>query len=583
MQGHTKFTLGDITKFSQNYKGVNDGRVGTYIEEDQIFIMTTNSKFIPHPPNSQEIHLYEDGRFGDHDPTRVPQFFEEKFCHFSAIPLQPLVFDLNHPYYQWLNKIWYNVADSDIIFSTGYLSHIGLLHPFIHKCFQHAWDYIKGRCSRIQNTKMFSEEFSEFLSISLDVAEQHMKAGIPVYLFRPIEQFTNQIILKAEQPTVFRVNKTLPQPSFPVMFSGDPSHPKKFDAMHHFMRIFHTYCNPFNFPTVSSPPPPAIPLISASPSPSVPPSTSGAPVHNQRSKTRASGPLDKGSLQRSKTKNLQLMRDKFADLCGRYAPLTIPAWVGVNVKIDKDSEHSQQREAQTRRIQSQHDAAGEKNYNVQMGYAFPDPGLFVYASATQKSIYFHQWEHFQDALIYCVASSTSNAMPVCPQVWRELLAMPFKKEHTKTTKAHDTMLDMMGTALQISGPDVRNPTAHTDQPFDDNWGCYLVWELCKLNFRLELLALDTHLTRSLVSDTADFQLKCQTFRKIMLEWEVLLVFEVKGLLDPSGDETSLGVEKALVKHYVQTFFDSFGQPPVLPCIPHQNAPINQLEGLETEK
>ncbi|KAK0477733.1 hypothetical protein EDD18DRAFT_1114575 [Armillaria luteobubalina] len=233
--------------------------------------------------------------------------------------------------------------------------------------------------------------------------------------------------------------------------------------------------------------------------------------------------------------------------------------------------------------------AGEKkNYNVQMGYAFPDPGLFVYASATQQSIYFHQWEHFRDTLIYRVVSLTSNATPVHPQVWRELLAMPFKKEHTKTTKAHDTMLDMMGTALQMSW------TRY--QPFDDNWGHYLVWELCELNFRLELLALDMHLTRSLVSDNADFQLKRQSAILNLFPGESLvplpshsvtssvpLVFEAKGLLDPLGDETSLGVEKALVKHYVQTFFDSFGWPPVLPCIPHQNAPINQLEGLETEK
>ncbi|KAK0504193.1 hypothetical protein EDD18DRAFT_1345071 [Armillaria luteobubalina] len=181
--------------------------------------------------------------------------------------------------------------------------------------------------------------------------------------------------------------------------------------------------------------------------------------------------------------------------------------------------------------------------------------------------------------------------------------MPFKKEHTKTTKAHDTMLDMMGTALQMSGPDVRNPTAHTDQPFDDNRGRYLVWELCELNFRLELLALDTHLTRSLVSDNADFQLKRQSailnlfpgeslvplpshsvtssvsfqstswkerrialeaFRKIMLEWEVPLVFEVKGLLDPSGDETSLGVEKALGQLLSPTRFPSLWSPRAMP-------------------
>ncbi|KAK0474682.1 hypothetical protein EDD18DRAFT_1116420 [Armillaria luteobubalina] len=166
--------------------------------------------------------------------------------------------------------------------------------------------------------------------------------------------------------------------------------------------------------------------------------------------------------------------------------------------------------------------------------------------------------------------SISEMLLFCLQVWRELLAMPFKKEHTKTTKAHDTMLDMMGTVLQMSGPDVRNPTTHTDQPFDDNWGCYLVWELCELNFQLELLALDMHLTHSLVSDSADFQLKRQSAILNLFPGESLvplpshsvtslvpLVFEAKGLLDPSGDETSLGVEKALVKHYVQTFFDSF--------------------------
>ncbi|KAK0504195.1 hypothetical protein EDD18DRAFT_1345073 [Armillaria luteobubalina] len=93
----------------------------------------------------------------------------------------------------------------------------------------------------VMNGKVQCDETFDFnrlmgvFTLSLDVAEQHMKAGIPVYLIRPIEQFTNQIILKAEQPTVFRVNKTLPQPSFPVVFSGDPSHPKKFDAMHRFM------------------------------------------------------------------------------------------------------------------------------------------------------------------------------------------------------------------------------------------------------------------------------------------------------------------------------------------------------------
>ncbi|KAK0187158.1 hypothetical protein F5146DRAFT_1004107 [Armillaria mellea] len=427
----------------------------------------------------------------------------------------------------------------------------------------------------VMNGKVQCDETFDFncligvFTLSLDVAKQHMKAGIPVYLIRPIKQFTNQIILKAEQPTVFNVNKTLPQPSFPVVFSGDPSHPKKFDAMHRFMQIFHMYRNPFNFSTVSSTPS-AIPSTSACPSPSIPPSTSGAPVCNQRSKTQASGPLGKGSLQRSKTENLQSTRDKFADLSGRYTPPTVPAWAGANAKIDKDSECSQEHEAQAQRIQSWHDANGEKkDYNINMGYAFPNPGLFVYASATQQSTYFRQWEHYQDTFIYRVASSTSNATPIHLQVWRELLAMPFKKEHTKTIKAHDTMLDMMGTALQMSKPDLKCQSAILN--------LFLVESLIPLP--------SCSVTSSVSLHSMNWKERCialEAFRKIMSEWEVPLVFEAKGLLDPSGDEVSLKVEKTLVKHYVQTFFDYFGRPPVLPYMPPQHAPINQPEELERE-
>ncbi|KAK0463041.1 uncharacterized protein EV420DRAFT_1639127 [Desarmillaria tabescens] len=127
--------LGDLTKFSSKYKGhlsINDGHVGTYMEEEHVFITTPNNTFIPHPPNIHKVCLYEDGRFGHHDPTHVPQFFNERFCHFPAIPHRPSVHDTSHPYYQWLDTIWYNVAQNDIVFSRGYVSHIGLLHASIH-------------------------------------------------------------------------------------------------------------------------------------------------------------------------------------------------------------------------------------------------------------------------------------------------------------------------------------------------------------------------------------------------------------------------------------------------------------------
>ncbi len=86
--------LADLTKFSHKYNGmwakiiicqchsdmftgnlsVNDGRVRTYIEEEHVFITTPNNMFIPYPPTTCRVHLYEDGRFGHHDPHSLWQY-----------------------------------------------------------------------------------------------------------------------------------------------------------------------------------------------------------------------------------------------------------------------------------------------------------------------------------------------------------------------------------------------------------------------------------------------------------------------------------------------------------------------------
>ncbi|KAK0207407.1 hypothetical protein IW262DRAFT_1302752 [Armillaria fumosa] len=144
---------------------VNDGHVGTYIEEHKIFITMPNGSFIPHPPTAMEILLHKDGRFGHHDPTRAPQFFDAKFCHFSVIPRCPGPKDDTHPYRNWLDTIWYDVVDADIVYLTGYLTHIGLLSWEVHSRFQHAFNYIDECSSATRSSKQFSEEFNGFLGI----------------------------------------------------------------------------------------------------------------------------------------------------------------------------------------------------------------------------------------------------------------------------------------------------------------------------------------------------------------------------------------------------------------------------------
>ncbi|PBK88794.1 hypothetical protein ARMGADRAFT_1033775 [Armillaria gallica] len=553
--------LGDLTKFSSKYNGnlsVNDSCVGTYIEEEHIFITTPNNTFIPHPPTTYQVHLYEDRQFGHHDPTRVPQFFNERFCHFSVIPCRPAVYNVNHPYHQWIDTIWYNVTQNDIVFSHECVSHISLLHESVHGQFKHALTYITGRYSLVQKRQKFSEAFQEFLSIrytcletlvhrtktvmtdvmsihmqvaamqrywlelvagldymeihqlvmngttqcnnsldftclmgtftlNLDVAEQHLKAGIPVYLIRPTEEFTNQIILKAEKPIVISVNDTIPEPSFPIVFKGVPSQAKKFDAMHHFMKIFQTYRNPFLFPTTFSP-------TTSTPSSAIHPSGSGGPIHDMRGKAQASGPLSsKQPSQRKKIRkghypfkrsrgspflleSLQSARDKFADLSRTYAPLPMPAWVTANATIDQNSECSQQHEEQVYHLQSELHMKNNQDHNK--GYAFPDPELLVFTSETHQSSYFF---------------------------WRELLLMPFKKESITMTKDHNAMVEMMGTALQAAG----DKTTFLARQM---WGA-------------------------------------ENFQRCSFK-----------------DEVSLTVEKSLAAHYTQTFFNCFGWPPVLPHI-----------------
>ncbi|KAK0473821.1 hypothetical protein EDD18DRAFT_1368482 [Armillaria luteobubalina] len=660
MQQSRTFRLQDLLSNTGDGKdeenlSVNNGHVGTYIEEHKIFITTPNGSFIPRPPTATEILLHEDGRFGHHDPTRAPQFFNAKFCHFSVILRCPGPKDDTHPYRNWLDTIWYDVVDTDIVYSTGYLTHIGLLSQEVHSRFQHAFNYIDECSSAAHSSKRFSEEFNGFLgircirlealvnrtrSVMMDSMTIHVQvAAMQSYWlelvarldymehYQPVMNgkthrddtlnssqlmgtFTVNldVILKAEEPVVFPLNTSLPSPPFPVVYKGDPSHPQKFYAMHCFTQIFNTYRNPFNFVTISQPSiahtEPTQAAASSSSSISI---TTGHPAHNQRGKAKALGPLASAQASRKKKSSSNQQQDKFTNLVGTYTPSLIPAWADAIAKIDKFSECSQEREEHSRLAQSQSNKEGPIAPSHVNGYVFPDPALLVYASATRQSLFFRQWEHCRDALIYRVTLSSSNAKPLRPQLWRELLAMAFKSGNAQGTKVHDLMAQALGSALEAPGSGttiLQVPAPASDQPVDIKRGKYLIWELCELNFRQELLSLDTHLTHpdssATEEDVINFQLKHQeqimglfsdgslvpltptatnclalpswserfealkSFRDVMQAWEIPLSFVSKGHLGPLGSEVALRTEAALVAHYAQTFFDVFGQPPVLP-------------------
>ncbi|KAK0506481.1 hypothetical protein EDD18DRAFT_1342815 [Armillaria luteobubalina] len=260
-----------------------------------------------------------------------------------------------------------------------------------------------------------------------------------MYLVQPVDQFSNQVILKAEKPVVSPLNTSLPSPPFPVIFKGNPSHPQKFYAMHYFTQIFNTSQNPFNFINVSQSP----------------------VVHAEH-------------IQAAAIKQ------------------TINNETNTITNIDKFSEHSQECKECSKLTQGQSNKEGAIAPIQDKGYIFPDPALLVYASAAQQSLFFCQWEHCQDPLIYRITLSFSNAKPLWPQLWHELFAMAFKSGNAQGMKAHDLMTQALGSALEAPSSrttTLQAPAPVCNQPVDIEKGTYLVWELCKLNFCQELLCL----------------------------------------------------------------------------------------------
>ncbi|KAK0224199.1 hypothetical protein IW262DRAFT_1459256 [Armillaria fumosa] len=175
--------------------------------------------------------------------------------------------------------------------------------------------------------------------------------------------------------------------------------------------------------------------------------------------------------------------------------------------------------------------------------------------------------------------------------------------------------EMLGSCMRNQGIEVQlvPPILSGDEPFNLYHGRQLVWELSELNFCYELLALDSHvavgpslpledvtaaavalsnfnsdcqhavlkvfpggtlITSSETSNgdfSGDWAQRCGyiiNLCEVMRGWSVPLLLACKGSMGSMETEGTLRVEKAVAAHYAQTFYDFFGQPPIIPhCKP----------------
>ncbi|KAK7436347.1 hypothetical protein VKT23_019195 [Stygiomarasmius scandens] len=441
------------------------------------------------------------------------------------------------------------------------------------------------------------------------------KAGLPVYYVRTFNDFDHQNILSACSFTIPPFCGSVASPPYPVLFTGQAGADAKFAAI----RVASINCfdneSPFqnmhlpgqyssNYQIGSG----CITSLADS-APSALGLTRQVRLHASSSSTPY--PKNKPRRDKGKAQNPpKIIRDKFEDIPSdsEFGPAKIPAWANANKSIDV--EHSGKRHR-----------TGETQRNVTV---LPDPGLFFGTEEKSRQLsYFAQWSHMREAWL---RSCGEGREPVKVSVWRKILALNAiggwdkdtiprniqQQEHKLATEMVESLFGKYSPG-QTLVPSTHGPLKHPT-PQDAK---AMIRELCLLGFRHQLVQLDRLADDSrpkpspqLSQASYDVSLAKHQRNRALLVDKVLcgggpftlpsltsnvgLAAEhwsdrVQSLLPlwqlmsswPSskppawnrGEDPNLPQmagpgeqwEKVLVRFYVQTYFNFFDHPPILPC------------------
>jgi hypothetical protein len=283
-----------------------------------------------------------------------------------------------------------------------------------------------------------------------------------------------------------------------------------------------------------------------------------------------------------------------------------------------------------------------------LGYIFPEPAAFVAVTPERQEALFHGWLKYRNAMIYRVSSSDFTAQPMPQGLWRDFLTLEHVQKKRKLQQDGDSPRNIKnktkkwnsrGSAVQSS--ESTRSSKHREQAADFLKGCLnaaegielidsngelkwngkvitslndlereeILWELAELNFRFELLALDSRATSApsvfsrqelirdcfpgtkggdgalLVADLGaanhglasenweEKALYMQALRKIMMTWRgdvppIILAEKFQWTNREIED-----LEDAIAVFYVRSFYNHFRRAPVVPRgLSHQALP-----------
>jgi len=234
----------------------------------------------------------------------------------------------------------------------------------------------------------------------------------------------------------------------------------------------------------------------------------------------------------------------------------------------------------------------------------------------RRDSYFATWLKYRVVLVYRLSSDDFGAKPMPNAVWRNLLTQESVQEKTSSssqisrgTKLRELAHDFLQNCLNADGVNFKEPNSDELQwngrvveNLTDLEREEIVWELCELNFRFELLALDSRATTTLESNRQTLVSECfpgtslliadlgsanhglashsweeralylHALKRLMMTWRgkvppIIMAEKVRWTMDDIED-----LEREVTKFYVVSFYNHFRRAPVVPRgLSHQAA------------
>ncbi|KAI6016832.1 hypothetical protein BKA83DRAFT_4497344 [Pisolithus microcarpus] len=244
-----------------------------------------------------------------------------------------------------------------------------------------------------------------------------------------------------------------------------------------------------------------------------------------------------------------------------------------------------------------------------VAYFFPNPVLFVRGeSSDHRQRYMRNWLVSRAGWISCL--SASDVSPVSPRSWRDFLnTIPERFSATFSGEQQREAAAFFGPELIRVQHDIPSHVQFRDlsiciadlASIDQLTKSKILWDLYKHNFQFELVALgrvlmpgsssnrepewldlvrqlfpgdseltmcaEPFLTQNQGLGSSDPRSRCEfveIFRKLLASWPGFPSDLVAPLLPSTPLTRVWAVERRLAIFYVQSFFDNFGRPPILP-------------------